>query len=270
MRCRCCCRCRIRAATIPTGSTGSPATAARRWNRSKIRWSTGWRGARSPTAPARLSRRAPRAAIDCNRGEEEVDPAVVDLPVTGELGAASARRTGDRSRREPCATDSLWRRPISSGRVRVAARSRPIAPITPRSPMRWRRLSRSMAARCCSTAIRCRRAQTAVHRSSSAIAMDTAPARASRPPPSASRASTAIRCSATIPYAGGWIVERHGAPRSNVHALQIEIDRRCYLGRGSACTRARASTAPATSWRPWQRNWANCCWRRSARPSAAE
>jgi len=33
-----------------------------------------------------------------------------------------------------------------------------------------------------------------------------------------------------IPYAGGWIVERHGSPKTNVHALQIEIDRRCYLG----------------------------------------
>jgi N-formylglutamate amidohydrolase len=33
-----------------------------------------------------------------------------------------------------------------------------------------------------------------------------------------------------IPYAGGWIVERHGAPKLKIHALQIEIDRRCYLG----------------------------------------
>jgi N-formylglutamate amidohydrolase len=31
------------------------------------------------------------------------------------------------------------------------------------------------------------------------------------------------------PFAGGHIAERHGAPRRNVHALQIEIDRRCYL-----------------------------------------
>ena len=35
-----------------------------------------------------------------------------------------------------------------------------------------------------------------------------------------------------VPYAGGWIVERHGDPGSNVHALQIEIDRRCYLDDG--------------------------------------
>jgi N-formylglutamate amidohydrolase len=31
------------------------------------------------------------------------------------------------------------------------------------------------------------------------------------------------------PYAGGYILERHGAPHSGVHALQIEIDRTLYL-----------------------------------------
>jgi N-formylglutamate amidohydrolase len=31
------------------------------------------------------------------------------------------------------------------------------------------------------------------------------------------------------PYAGGYIVARHGRPRENVHAIQIEIDRSAYL-----------------------------------------
>lgn len=31
------------------------------------------------------------------------------------------------------------------------------------------------------------------------------------------------------PYAGGYGLERHGAPRQGVHALQIEVDRSCYL-----------------------------------------
>ena len=31
------------------------------------------------------------------------------------------------------------------------------------------------------------------------------------------------------PFAGGHVVERHGAPARGVHALQIELDRRCYL-----------------------------------------
>jgi N-formylglutamate amidohydrolase len=31
------------------------------------------------------------------------------------------------------------------------------------------------------------------------------------------------------PFAGGHVLERHGAPERGVHALQVEIDRRLYL-----------------------------------------
>ncbi len=31
------------------------------------------------------------------------------------------------------------------------------------------------------------------------------------------------------PYAGGYSLDHHGAPRNHVHALQIEIDRSSYL-----------------------------------------
>ena len=31
------------------------------------------------------------------------------------------------------------------------------------------------------------------------------------------------------PYAGGYVLERHGLPRANIHAMQIEIDRSRYL-----------------------------------------
>ena len=31
------------------------------------------------------------------------------------------------------------------------------------------------------------------------------------------------------PYAGGYVLERHAAPRAGIHAMQIEIDRSCYL-----------------------------------------
>jgi N-formylglutamate amidohydrolase len=31
------------------------------------------------------------------------------------------------------------------------------------------------------------------------------------------------------PYAGGYALERHAAPRRGVHALQLEVDRRSYL-----------------------------------------
>lgn len=31
------------------------------------------------------------------------------------------------------------------------------------------------------------------------------------------------------PYAGGYVLERHAAPHRGIHAMQIEIDRSCYL-----------------------------------------
>ena len=31
------------------------------------------------------------------------------------------------------------------------------------------------------------------------------------------------------PFAGGHIVHRHGRPQSGIHAIQVEIDRTCYL-----------------------------------------
>ena len=31
------------------------------------------------------------------------------------------------------------------------------------------------------------------------------------------------------PFAGGHVIERHACPSRNVHALQLEVDRRCYL-----------------------------------------
>lgn len=41
------------------------------------------------------------------------------------------------------------------------------------------------------------------------------------------RAGFRTRCN--DPYAGGEIVTRHGHPSAHVHAVQIEVDRRCYL-----------------------------------------
>ena len=91
------------------------------------------------------------------------------------------------------------------------------------------------ARRCCSIAIRCRRAAaptararaaprscsaTGTARTISADLLDAALA-------AARGARLPRRCNA--PYAGGYIVARHGRPDDGVHALQIEIDRSAYL-----------------------------------------
>lgn len=36
------------------------------------------------------------------------------------------------------------------------------------------------------------------------------------------------------PYAGGYVLERHADPRGCIHALQVEVDRSCYLDAGLA------------------------------------
>jgi N-formylglutamate amidohydrolase len=41
--------------------------------------------------------------------------------------------------------------------------------------------------------------------------------------------SAGLRTAINAPYAGGYIVSRHAKPHANVHALQVEIDRRLYL-----------------------------------------
>lgn len=38
-----------------------------------------------------------------------------------------------------------------------------------------------------------------------------------------------LRVGLNTPYAGGYVLERHGRPRAHVHAIQIEVDRRLYL-----------------------------------------
>jgi N-formylglutamate amidohydrolase len=38
-----------------------------------------------------------------------------------------------------------------------------------------------------------------------------------------------LKVSRNRPYAGGYITQRHGRPRENVHAVQIEINRMLYM-----------------------------------------
>jgi N-formylglutamate amidohydrolase len=38
-----------------------------------------------------------------------------------------------------------------------------------------------------------------------------------------------LRAARNHPYAGGYTIDRHGRPRRNVHAIQIEYDRSLYL-----------------------------------------
>jgi N-formylglutamate amidohydrolase len=172
--------------------------------------------------------RAPRAAIDCNRGEHEIDPVVVRTAMMarptararGGLGIVPARTASQ---------GNLWLHPIGQSDLdaRLDAAHRPYHRAIHGELERLR------------------------HEYGCALLLDCH----SMPPPaegvapivvgdrfgrSAARWLTAdalalVRTSGfdvglNDPFAGGYVIERHGNPRRGIHALQIEIDRRCYLG----------------------------------------
>ena len=169
----------------------------------------------------------PRAAIDCNRGEDEIDPSVVR---TAMLARPSARARGGLGivPARTAAQGNLWLHPIGQSDLdaRLDAAHRPYHRAIHSTLERMR------------------------HEFGCALLVDchSMPPPADGVPPiiigdrfgrSATRWLTAdalgiVRRSGfdvglNDPFAGGYVLERHGNPRRAIHALQIEIDRRCYL-----------------------------------------
>lgn len=174
--------------------------------------------------------RAPRAAVDCNRDEDEIDPSVVDGPRRGRLTARARGGLGI----VPGRTQQhgyLWRRPISRNQLaeRIAKAHRPYHDA----------IDEQLA--------------VLVDRFGCALLLDCH----SMPPPAAgvapvvfgdghgrtaadwvSREAIAIASRSGFaadlnePFAGGHVIERHARPAHGVHALQVELDRRRYLDAG--------------------------------------
>ena len=184
-----------------------------------------WRALRHGTGA--VIARAPRAAVDCTRDEADVAPSVVEggrrTPLSararGGLGIVPGRTQGH---------GYLWKRSIGSRQLedRLDQSHRPF----------HRAIEEQLEA--------------LAGRFGCALLLDCH----SMPPPApgvppivfgdchgrsaagwvaaeAQRIALAAGYAAGLndPFAGGHIVERHGAPARDVHALQIEIDRRCYL-----------------------------------------
>jgi N-formylglutamate amidohydrolase len=176
--------------------------------------------------------RAPRAEIDLNRDEREIDPALVDPPpgpghfipsvrARGGLGLIPSRIAG---------AGPIWRAPI------------PRAELERRIETIHRPYHEAIAATLLS----------ARERFGAAVLLDvhSMPPRdpqsgdppivvgdrhgtTSALPLRAAALTTAqafgYRAGANAPYAGGHVVARHGRPEHGVHALQLEIDRSLYL-----------------------------------------
>ena len=182
-----------------------------------------------------LVARPPRAMIDLNRHEREIDPAMVSAVPSAVPLQSSAKLRGGLGlipRRLPGAYE-LWQRPIGWGEVRrrIDAIHRPYHAV----------LARLL------------REARDVHGHAVLIDLHSMPPLA---PPAAGQAPPAmvlgdrfgrtasnrlmtlaadvlaghgIGVAQNHPYAGDHMIERHGRPAEDIYALQVEIDRSLYL-----------------------------------------
>jgi len=172
--------------------------------------------------------RAPRAAIDCNRSADEVDPAVIADAAGDAIGARARGGLGIvPSRSAP--HGRLWRRPIDQAELerRITEAHTPFHEAVARELDRLAELHGGALLIDCHSMPR-RRGQSEIvfgdrHGGSAAPWLTEQAARIAR--------SNGWTAALNDPYAGGYVVERHGRPERGVHALQIEIDRSCYLAR---------------------------------------
>jgi N-formylglutamate amidohydrolase len=172
--------------------------------------------------------RSPRALVDCNRAEDEIDPAIIREASPGRRTSARARGGLGIVPSRTAAHGHLWRHAIGSAELerRLCQVHRPFHSAI-------------------ETVL-----DELIDRFGCALLLDCH----SMPPPAGCDASVVFgdRCgqsaapwvishacriaeqagfvaAANDPFAGGHVLERHAAPERGIYALQIEIDRRCYL-----------------------------------------
>ena len=171
----------------------------------------------------------PRAVIDCNRGEDEVDPAAIALVSPAPVGARARHGLGliaSRTHRH----GALWRRPIDRAEFdrRVETVHRPYhCALEQALDALAIAHGEALLIDCHSMPPRPRGEADIVigdlHGASAAGWLSDAAAAIAR--------GHGFRVARNDPYAGGAIIARHGRPTDGIHAVQIEIDRAAYLGR---------------------------------------
>lgn len=172
---------------------------------------------------------APRAAVDCNRAEDDVDPSVVEggsrRPVSvrarGGLGIVPGRTH---------LHGYLWRRSIGSAQLedRLEQAHRPFhRAIEEQLALLARRFGGAILLDCHS--------MPPPAEGIPQIVFGDCHGRSAEPwvGAEALRIARAAGFSAGLndPFAGGHVLERHADLPAGVHALQIEVDRGCYLNR---------------------------------------
>ena len=169
---------------------------------------------------------APRAAIDCNRAEDEIDPTVIR---SGPIPSLSPRARGGLGiiPGRTATHGALWRQPIPRHELeeRLTQAHRP-----------YHRAIEEMLKRLldqfgCALLLDCHSMPPPDSGPSVIIGDRYGQSAAPWVTSEAVKivASIGFRVGVNQPFAGGHVVQRHGAPARGIHALQIEIDRRLYL-----------------------------------------
>jgi N-formylglutamate amidohydrolase len=171
--------------------------------------------------------RAPRAAIDCNRSEDEIDPSVVDGASVRPLSARARGGLGI----VPGRTQQhghLWRRPIDLDQLeeRIMQAHRPYhEAIEKQIELLLDRFGCVLLLDCHS--------MPPPPRGIPPVVFGDCRGRTADEWVSNEAVRIANRCGFQAglndPFAGGHVIDRHARPARDVHALQIELDRRLYL-----------------------------------------
>ncbi len=182
------------------------------------------------TGATAIVAQAPRAEIDLNRDERELDPAMVapappagsllaTMRTRGGLGLVPARLAG---------TGALWRGRMSRDELkrRVETIHRPYhAAVAAALAAARQHFGVAVLIDCHSMPPRGPGQPGIIFGDRFGVTTDPALLAA------ATQAASALgfATGANDPYAGGHVIERHGRPQQYVHALQIEVDRSLYL-----------------------------------------
>jgi N-formylglutamate amidohydrolase len=179
-----------------------------------------------------LIARAPRVWIDLNRHEAEIDPGLVEEMTASRLMLTPKVRSGlGLIPRRIAEVGELWRRRLSRADVeaRIATVHRPYHAAL-------RRLIEASLARRGVAVLLDLHSMPPLERGGAdavRVVIGNRYGQSAAPWATASLTATCARFGLAAventPYAGGFIADRHGSPRTGVHALQLEVDRSLYL-----------------------------------------
>lgn len=171
--------------------------------------------------------RTPRAAVDCNRGEDEVDPSVIEGVRRNRVSARARGGLGIVPGRT-AQHGYLWRRAITPKQLdeRLNQAHRPYHEAVEAQ------LTLLLDRFGCALLLDCH-SMPPPPKGVPPIVFGDCRGKSADPSISAEAQTIAKRlgfeAGLNDPFAGGHVIERHARPATGVHALQIEIDRRSYL-----------------------------------------